>query len=284
MPDRDLSTEIASTAGVSECACGYRTSVTNLPRAAQYDMCLHRPDHDIYVSQLIHRGEMFDSHVYESVARVHAYWSHTYASKASEPLFVDVGGNVGTFTLFAAALGFRTFTFEPLQSNYGLMWQALRMNDFKRSKLYSAALSSGPGAVDLYMFEGNYGSTFMPSSGTDPRVNAKGVRYEGSSVTVRMEDVLGNELGERMVELLKIDCEGAEALVLLGAATLIRSRRFRSVIIEVQNLPERKEQARRAFRLFREAGYHVHRVHQSAEGTRARLVPARGGADACAGV
>lgn len=270
MPDRDLSTEIASTAGVSECACGYRTSVTNLPRAAQYDMCLHRPDHDIYV--------------YESVARVHAYWSHTYASKASEPLFVDVGGNIGTFTLFAAALGFRTFTFEPLQSNYVLMWQALRMNDFKRSKLYSAALSSGPGAVDLYMFEGNYGSTFIPTSGTDPRVNTKGVRYEGSSVTVRMEDVLRNELRERMVELLKIDCEGAEALVLLGAATLIRSRRFRSVIIEVQNLPERKEQARRAFRLFREAGYHVHRVHQSAEGTRARLVPARGGADACAGV
>lgn len=213
---------------------------------AQWEMCIHPPEQDIYLSKLLKQGTVFDPQVQEAIARVTAM--HANRSSASpppsppppsqprKPCFVDVGGNIGTFSLYAAALGYRTFTFEPLPRNYQRLLASREHNQFLDMKVYSAAASDSVSTVDLYMWAGNFGSVFIPTGDDDPRLARGEVTYVGSSVTVPLGQLLTPDKFP-FIQLMKMDCEGHEEHALRGALSLFASHRVGTLVVEVQPSP-----------------------------------------------
>lgn len=136
-------------------------------------------------------------------------------------LFVDVGANVGAYTILAAAVGARAISFEPVSIAARHLAENVRVNDFADLvEVRQAAVGSAPGEVRI-------------STGGDTvnRVLAEAEpSLESAIVPVeRLDDVLG----ERLINLLKVDVEGWEQEVFAGAATLIANRRIEAVIVEM---------------------------------------------------
>ncbi len=155
----------------------------------------------------------------------------------ARPVVVDIGANVGFFTLFAASKwSARVFSYEPVGANYDEMVKNVQANAGIAVKCVRAAVSGEPGSVEIAC-----GPETFP---TTAKVGAAG--GASKSETVRAVTLLQimEEEGLAGVDLLKIDCEGSEFSILYGS-TGETLRRVGQVAIEVHPDPvTEKERAR----------------------------------------
>jgi FkbM family methyltransferase len=138
--------------------------------------------------------------------------------------FVDVGSNVGYFTLLAASLGARVIAYEPTPAVYKRLRENVALNSLRNVTLVNAAVGNKSGTLTLYQ------------SPDDPEANntfGEGdCCLEVAAVTLD-EDLAAH--GIETVQVLKIDAEGAEPLVLTGAAKLMNSKMPPLILIEVNS-------------------------------------------------
>jgi FkbM family methyltransferase len=190
-------------------------------------------------------------------------------------LAVDVGANVGYVTnLMATRLGKagRVIAFEPHPTVFELLDRNVgRWNEdpsIGTAEAHRLAVSSDSGRGLL-------------SGGGEPNVHMGLASLRNGAETggprdfvvelARLDDVLG----EREVQLVKIDVEGHEREVLEGARTLIAERRVRDVVFEDHGVYPTP-----AMSLLEELGMSVFTLKHSLLGPRAHPVrqgPAPGG-------
>ena len=131
---------------------------------------------------------------------------------------VDAGANIGVFALYALALGARkVYAFEAVKETFALLKANLALNRAGAAvKAVNAALGRTKGRAELLYNTRGEGSASL--AGLRPTVNS-GITYAGRRrVEVRPLD----SLVKSRPDFIKIDVEGAEEEVLLGAAGLIR--------------------------------------------------------------
>ncbi|MDE2595733.1 MAG: FkbM family methyltransferase [Sphingomonadales bacterium] len=139
---------------------------------------------------------------------------------------VDVGANSGFYALLAVHAGKPALAIEPDAGNLVLLRANTRG---KPVEIVAAALSDAPGTVSLY------GDGDMASF--DPRWQGVGTHFRQSVPAMTLDALLAARWpAERL--LIKVDVEGAEALVLRGAkATLAREPRPCWLIETLDHLP-----------------------------------------------
>jgi FkbM family methyltransferase len=131
--------------------------------------------------------------------------------------FVDVGANIGYFTLLAAHRvggGGEVHAFEPVDHLRKRLEKHLSANHFDGVTVHCEAVSNQVGNVDFYetvwdLNEG-LGSLVEPHKGAKKR----------TVPTIRLDSLAETVRGKALV---KIDVEGAEALVLEGATSWLAS-------------------------------------------------------------
>ena len=187
----------------------------------------HDPIHqDIFISGSVHGA---------SKPWDHYIWSLFLRALADTPrgLVVDVGANLGYFSLMAAALGHDVIAFEPMGRNMAKLQASVAANPHfdARITLYQNAVSSqSSGAVSLQpTHPTNQGNGRMRAA--DSRRGVYGVDYVD---LLRLDDILLTADGAVVsdVILMKIDVEGMEAGVLDGARRLLCARAVRYIVME----------------------------------------------------
>ena len=132
--------------------------------------------------------------------------------------FVDVGASIGYFSCLAGgevgAAG-HVFAFEPGPQNLPMLLLNLRHNRIDNARVYPMALSDRD-CVLHYAAEGSNGSV-RPFDG-NPAALAVGAIVQA----VALDDVLSPDTH---VDVIKVDVEGAEGPVLLGARRCIERSR-----------------------------------------------------------
>lgn len=125
---------------------------------------------------------------------------------------VDVGANIGIFTLYAARLlagRGQIYSFEPTPRTFRILRDNVQVNGFLELgliQLHQSAVSDRAGQAAFVVFPENGGhNTLFDDGGAAAR------RIEVP--TIRLDDVLA---GEPRVDVVKIDAEGAEPLILRG--------------------------------------------------------------------
>jgi FkbM family methyltransferase len=133
--------------------------------------------------------------------------------------FYDVGGSIG---LYAVAVGRHcratqgiVRTFEPFPANLERLRQNLTLNDLTEEhvKVHAIALNNEPGTLRVALVADG-----LPG-------NAKVVHQGGVEVPVRTLDSVWIENGREEVGFIKIDTEGFDGQVLLGATLLLQQCR-----------------------------------------------------------
>lgn len=131
-------------------------------------------------------------------------------------VFVDVGANLGYFSIVAASAvgeGGTVFAFEPEPENFRLLQANAELNGLQpRIHAVQAGLAAGDGQGRLYLSDTNLG---------DHRIRAAGDGRDSLPI-VLMDG--GQYLDGRVsrIDLLKVDTQGSEYEVMLGLMPLLR--------------------------------------------------------------
>lgn len=153
-----------------------------------------------------------------------------------QPLVVDVGANVGTFTLNAAARGAAVAAFEPMSHNLRLLRASLCANPslMERVALYGIGLGTKVSTCFMLSDVKNRGNGFTECNRT-PEVAKKyymdtyNLTFEvrGAMDVMRLDDVIDAD-----VQVMKLDVEGYEAEALKGAERLLENRNVWFILTE----------------------------------------------------
>ena len=214
--------------------------VVNFPPVPAFHINTHDPvRQDVFISGSVHGGrEPWDRYIWDLLVRV-------LLPPSTSELVVDVGANVGYFTLMAAALGYDVVAIEPMGRNSAKLLASIARNPGfdRRIRVVSAAASFRAGDVV------SLGATHATNQGNG-RIGAHG---EDHAVTVTLDDVVR----QRNVALMKIDVEGHEPAVLHGARHLLCHHTVRYVVIELSSMEEGTCSPRRMLEFMEAVGYAI---------------------------
>ena len=133
--------------------------------------------------------------------------------------FVDIGANVGLFSIPAAKKLQRgnVYAFEPASSTFQLLINNVRLNQLDNVHLVRSALGDYRGEAVLHL--NVPGKDGLNTIGRPTHDCSEVVGTERVPVTTL--DAFLQSSGIAHVDLLKVDVEGAELLVFRGAAELL---------------------------------------------------------------
>ena len=172
--------------------------------APALQMYLHGSD-DLHVSAAIREHGLWEAFETQLVMR--------YVQPGDRVL--DVGANLGYFTLVAAAragAAGHVYAFEPEPRNYRLLEANVALNGFQqRVTCCEAALSDHDGHAELYLSEDNLGDHQLQPDA--PGRDAVSVRL------LQGADWFGGR--EQGLDFVKVDTQGAEHAVIRGLLQLL---------------------------------------------------------------
>lgn len=145
--------------------------------------------------------------------------------------FIDVGAHIGLYSVLMAKKGFKVYAFEPIKSNYVMLKTHTLMNDTKNQiKLYNLALGNKKQYKNICFESHKYGEASFLSN--IKKLQLKKPTYEKVLIE-KMDNLILNEKLKKPV-ILKIDVEGFEHEILLGAKKFIKKHKP-IIIIEIWN-------------------------------------------------
>ena len=142
-----------------------------------------------------------------------------------EQTIIDVGANIGNHAICLAVLAkVRVHAFEPNTKAIGFLRHNVRLNELEQFvQIYEVAVGNNNSFCDIIQgIEGNLGSARV-------QMNAN-----GSIPIVKLDEILVNT----PIHLIKIDVEGSERDVLLGAKNILETY-HPIVVLEAHDLHKR---------------------------------------------
>lgn len=139
-------------------------------------------------------------------------------------VFLDIGSHMGYYSWLLSKNFDRIYAFEPNPANYEMLTNTIRLGRLDNVKPVKMAVSDSEGTAVLY---------YSPRSGNQSLLGSG--HQDGFSVRTT---TLDNLVGE-VVELVKVDVEGAEWMVVTGGERALREGRIRTMLIEVHVKSER---------------------------------------------
>jgi FkbM family methyltransferase len=177
-----------------------------------------------------------------------------------DKVFLDIGANVGTWTLQFALSGkcAHVCSWEPQRSNFNALVAGLALNDvLDEVTTHRVALGSpeqvdaGGGLMTLHLLDGPTGTGGQASvlAAANPQA------WTGEeSVKVRTLDAYGLD----NIGLIKLDVEGNELAVLQGAKEMLRRNEYPTVFFECWSAAWFAEQKAALFAHLEKLDYNVH--------------------------
>jgi len=143
-------------------------------------------------------------------------------------VFVDVGANIGYFSLLAAKLvgqEGKVYAFEPEPGNHGLLRKNIEINSYSNIQAIQKAISDKTESTLLFLSALDTGSHSLYSEA------ARGVQESVEITTTTIDEFLESE-GWPSINLMKIDVEGAELGVLAGMESLVERSPNMKLVVE----------------------------------------------------
>ncbi len=138
-----------------------------------------------------------------------------------EMTMLDLGANVGYFSVLASRLAKKVFAFEPEPRNYALLLDNIRENEVANVMPISCAISNQTGMMRLYLDKFNFGGHTLGADNV--QTSADGYI---NIPTVTLDAFISSQTRQSThsvhVDFLKMDVQGAEGQVIEGGERTLR--------------------------------------------------------------
>lgn len=163
---------------------------------------------------------------------------HKVLADRTEPgLVIDVGMNIGWFSLYSRAHGHHVAAFEPYRANHYRMCESLVANKWDEDgsiKIYPYGLGNSPAEVKMYI-RTNPGANSLIQENVPKAAKKKFNMVQVETLDHIMEDQRWLSPNAMPIYLMKVDVEGYEPFVFGGATKLIQSKKIENIILEKSN-------------------------------------------------
>jgi len=160
---------------------------------------------------------------------VHGIYYRDEISIGENDIVLDIGAHIGTFSVLAskAARNGRVYSFEPDEGNFRLLMENLGLNGIRNAHAINAAVAKKSGRLRFFLdpCANNSNSIYRPSQ------DAKEVAVDAIS----LGDFIKAHKIPR-IDLLKMDCEGAEYEIMLNCPKEIIGK-IRRIAMECHGVP-----------------------------------------------
>ena len=168
-------------------------------------------------------NQQFDPHWYPFtfVAQVIRDNQYTVSREVlKDRIVVDAGANIGVFAVFAARLGAgKVYAFEPVAEAYEELCRTIRSNGLEGTVVPVRKALGGKNEKIQMLVGDNFGGSTLEDSGSAAFDHSGLIRKEEVEV-VKLDTFTDEPVG-----FIKMDVEGYEENVLLGAARIIRQHK-----------------------------------------------------------
>jgi FkbM family methyltransferase len=135
-------------------------------------------------------------------------WIEEFKIKEKD-IVVDIGAHVGYFSIYSSinAKNGKIFAFEPYSKSFEVLKKNLEINQITNVIPQNLGVTKESGTSTLY-FKKNYaiGNSIYKNTDSDSNIEIK---------TISLQDIIKNNSLQR-INILKLDCEGAEYQILLN--------------------------------------------------------------------
>ena len=147
-------------------------------------------------------------------------------------VFLDVGANIGTYSIIPAIEGLKVFAFEPVKSNYDALVTNVDLNNYNDLVVtFPLALGKENTSANFTLDLVNTGASHLTEY-TNIAEIIENPEFEDIEI-VRFDDIFKElNIGSGDKVFMKIDVEGMEPDVLIGATNFIKNHANLLVIIE----------------------------------------------------
>ncbi len=167
---------------------------------------------------------------------------------------LDVGANVGIYTLFAAKLGHPVVALEPESQNYAVLNHNVFLNRVDDKVLaFNIALADANEASVLFVSKFGIGNALHSvQEEVDYRHKRMKADFRQGVTLVTLDCFLEDQCANFFPDHVKIDVDGAESKIIKGGMRAIRDPRLKSVLIEIN---EELECDRTIIEIMKECGF-----------------------------
>lgn len=138
---------------------------------------------------------------------------------------MDIGANIGVFTLFAAYNKQNTVhSFEPFPGNFEFLNRNIHTNGLHNITTHCVAVGDKVGFEKLFISDISGGHLLF-----DRNINGKLEKYI-EVPTITLQSIMDDNNLEQ-IDFLKLDCEGSEGLILMSTPTDYL-KRIRNIAME----------------------------------------------------
>ncbi len=149
----------------------------------------------------------------------------------SNETFLDVGANVGLYTIYASKKGHKVWAIEPLAENYFILQRNIFINKLQNVKAFCACLYNENKIDSLKVRNSGFGqatNSFHESVGAYDEIYHW--EYEQGVVAFTL-DYFSEKMG--VPNHVKIDVDGHELKILEGSKATLSNSNLKSVLIEM---------------------------------------------------
>lgn len=132
---------------------------------------------------------------------------------------VDIGAHIGYYTLLAARLvgnNGKVYAFEPCPDNYKLLVKNIELNDLTNVTAEEKAVSDRTEYISLFLDERHTGTHSFSESNVPQRLRSIEVE------TVSLDDYFNRNENHGIIDLIKMDTQGAECLIVHGGRETVQ--------------------------------------------------------------
>lgn len=220
--------------------------------------------HDI-VSSSIEQGGAWEPHETREVVTKLERFQQARGLSKEQVYFIDIGANVGYFTVNAAALGYSVIAFEATTPNAFAIRQTLCSNPQlqKRVALVNKGLSDAIERCAVVAASDNVGDGHVECNKDAADLAASGLVVHGQFDLITLDSYVEGHLEalRQKVGVVKIDVEGFEDKIFKGAGTFMESIQPAYVVCEFHGTFSQGTTAEEMLNMFDRWGYTVHTEH-----------------------
>ncbi|XP_062619986.1 uncharacterized protein LOC134281566 [Saccostrea cucullata] len=192
-------------------------------------ICTHDPKQDTMISAFVHEFATWEQDFLNATGDI--------LTKNQQITFVDLGCNIGVYTLFAAKLGIPVVSVDIFDKNLALLSKSLEINSLKENvTLVHNAISDERQNVTIEVVENNIGGSYVKPLKTDRmsrQIIIGSIFLDDLIPLIKTKDVF-----------VKMDIEGTELKALKAAKNFFQTVNVKGILMEWvlhKNNPSGKE-------------------------------------------
>ena len=206
-----------------------KTTIGNTP------IYIHNINDDIWISKNLFTNGQWEGDFVSLVFRL------LLKDNVHDIHFVDLGANIGVFTLAVAKLGLKVIAVEPLSINLQRLCKSVEEGVSEdgapfadRVTIIHNALSDVRENVQLGKDRQNVGGTYVLKDSNEKKVQGSAVngKYNDVVMTAKLDDLLQLPNFDLKKVILKIDVEGYESKVFNGGRAFFNTVDVQAVLME----------------------------------------------------